>query len=146
MSASETPSPAYRTNDDAISHETIDGEVIAIHYRTGHYFSLRDTAAALWQALAGGASVAQLQAAAGCRTPEENAAVEVFVAGLVADELVQPVDGPARSDSPTAPTAAGAAFAAPVVERYADLEQLLLADPLHEVDDMGWPHPAPASA
>jgi hypothetical protein len=30
-------------------------------------------------------------------------------------------------------------YIAPVLQRYDDLEDLLLLDPIHEVDDAGWP-------
>ena len=38
-----------RKNGPAVVSETIDGEVIVIHLERGSYFSLRDTAAELWE-------------------------------------------------------------------------------------------------
>ena len=40
------------------------------------------------------------------------------------------------------PTARGR-YESPIVESFDDLETLLLIDPIHEVDDAGWPLPAP---
>ena len=30
-------------------------------------------------------------------------------------------------------------FDAPILKRYTDQQELLLLDPIHEVDDIGWP-------
>ena len=35
------------------------------------------------------------------------------------------------------------AFETPVLEKYTDMAELLLLDPIHDVDATGWPHPAP---
>jgi hypothetical protein len=33
----------------------------------------------------------------------------------------------------------GAAFQPPTLRKYTDMQDLLLIDPIHEVDDLGWP-------
>jgi hypothetical protein len=33
-------------------------------------------------------------------------------------------------------------FVSPVLEKFSDLQELLLLDPIHEVDEEGWPHKA----
>jgi hypothetical protein len=35
------------------------------------------------------------------------------------------------------------AFQPPTLESYNDMQDLLLLDPIHDVDDMGWPQKAP---
>jgi hypothetical protein len=34
-------------------------------------------------------------------------------------------------------------YTKPVLNKYTDMQQLLLADPLHEVQEAGWPHTKP---
>jgi hypothetical protein len=34
-------------------------------------------------------------------------------------------------------------FEIPALEKYTDMEELLLLDPIHEVDETGWPNIAP---
>lgn len=34
-------------------------------------------------------------------------------------------------------------FQPPALESYTDMQDLLLLDPIHEVDEMGWPQKAP---
>jgi hypothetical protein len=36
--------------------------------------------------------------------------------------------------------ASGGSWAEPVLDKYTDMQELLLLDPIHEVDDAGWPH------
>jgi hypothetical protein len=38
----------------------------------------------------------------------------------------------------------GGSFEPPTLEHYTDMEYFLLLDPIHEVDESGWPH-APAA-
>jgi hypothetical protein len=58
-----------------------------------------------------------------------------FVAELAAEELV--VAAPAAEAA--SETAAPAPYAKPELNKYTDMQQLLLADPLHEVEEAGWP-------
>jgi hypothetical protein len=135
----------YRPNDALISWEVIDGEVIAIHYRTGHYYSLTGLASELWQKMAAGVPLEGLRSLAGAATPEQEAEFAQFIAGLETGGLVErlPEGAPVPEG---APEVSGAGHWAPLhFEQYADLEQLLLADPLHDVDDMGWPHLPPGA-
>jgi hypothetical protein len=34
-------------------------------------------------------------------------------------------------------------FERPVLQKYSDMQDLLLLDPIHEVDETGWPHALP---
>ena len=53
------------------------------------------------------------------------------------------------TETPDASTSDGlalvpaSAFEAPVLSKYTDMQELLLLDPIHDVDDMGWPKPNP---
>ena len=44
--------------------------------------------------------------------------------------------------------AASGAYEKPVFQKYDDMQALLLIDPIHEVDDDGWPvaNPAPTNS
>ena len=34
------------------------------------------------------------------------------------------------------------AFEKPVIEKFSDMQEMLLLDPIHEVSEMGWPNEA----
>ncbi len=130
-------------NAPHVVHETIDGEAILIHLVTGTYYSLDGTGAELWGALTTGADLGTLLAAAGERydgDPVEIAdAVSELAEQLRSDGLLVECE-PRRIDGPLFP-AGRVQFAAPVLHTYTDMQEFMLVDPLHEVDEAaGWPH------
>jgi hypothetical protein len=128
-------SPIYRINEPALSHELIDGEVVIIKFDTGNYYSLSGSAAAAWMRLRQPAGPAEL--AALFVSPPDSAVAELaaFVAELAAEELVVPAPAAEAASGPSAPVP----YEKPVLNKYTDMQQLLLADPLHEVEEAGWP-------
>jgi Coenzyme PQQ synthesis protein D (PqqD) len=136
-----------RMNSPQVISETIQGETIVIHLTTGTYYSLQGTGAEVWDALNAGASVAEavdgLAAHYEASREEIDEAVAQLVRDLRSEDLVADVDG----EGPPAPAAMqnGSAaerkpFAAPRLEKFTDMQDLVLLDPVHEVDPRGWPH------
>jgi hypothetical protein len=67
---------------------------------------------------------------------------ELVQSGLIApsDETsLPPVEEAERADQPEP-------FVAPRLERYTDMQEIILLDPVHKVDSQGWPHAAPAAS
>lgn len=141
----------YVTNPQVI-HETIDGETIIIDLATGTYFSLQGAAPAIWNGLAAGEGaeqiVARLESLYTVNEFEARAAVRSFLAQLAGEQLIAPAASatPRAAPSPLEVAAEPAAFAAPMLERYTDMQDIILLDPVHKVDDQGWPHAAPVAA
>ena len=142
----------YVTNPNAM-HETIDGETIVIDLSTGTYYSLRGAGSAIWNAVASGASpeevVAELENAYDAGPGEIAAATETFLSELEAEQLIGRGNGAAPASGAAAPstpvqTSARSPFEQPRLEKYEDLQDIVLLDPVHMVDDHGWPHRAPA--
>jgi hypothetical protein len=138
----------YALRAPSVVQETIDGESVIINLETGRYFSLEGASAEAWQAIVGGLAPAEVadRLALGWSgaAPEIAASVAGFVAELQAEGLVRPAtaDDPATPPA-AAPPAAPLPFAGLALRRYDDLEELLLLDPVHDVDEAGWPHQAP---
>jgi len=125
--------------------ETLDGEAVVINLESGVYYSLVGTAGEVWDALRDGATRSQLLAELARRYRAEpdalRAAVDRFLGEIEAEGLV--VRRPAeRGTTPLAAENGGAQtlFEAPRLERFTDIQDLLMLDPIHEVDDRGWPH------
>ena len=129
----------YVVNEPTVVHECIDGEVLVIHNHTGAYYSLRGTAAAIWQSLVAGHAPAVIAAhlSDDATTAEQVASdLAVFLDRLLSDGLVRP--GPASASGD--PLVDGPVpYVSPVVEAFTDMQDLLLLDPIHEVGDAGWP-------
>jgi hypothetical protein len=149
-----------RINAPQVVHETIDGETILIHLGTGVYYSLEGTGAVIWELLAGGASTGEIVAHALVRYDADGevlrAAVGSLIGELTAEGLIvllppgAEAPGPAGDASAagdSAPAAENATsaprvpFSAPTLNRYTDMQQFMLVDPIHDVEEQaGWPH------
>jgi len=132
--------------------ETVGGETIIVNLASGHYFNLQGTAVEVWDGVAReeatDAIVARLSASYAAADGEIEEAVHRLLADLAAAELITPED-----DGATAPVAhvAPAArtnghdlppFTAPSFTTYTDMQDIILLDPVHEVDARGWPQAA----
>lgn len=97
---------------------------------------------ALWPALVAGSTVADLTAAAARTWSREPGDVEAGIASfldeLSADDVIVAVDEPADT-GPAEIAALADAYEPPVVVRYTNMSDLLLLDPIHDVDEQGWP-------
>ena len=125
----------YRIPSAKIAHQNIDGEVIVIHFDTGSYYSLNGSAAALWQMLGQPRSVHSLCSRFANSDAHTERAVQRFVSELASEGLLESLNAvsvKSRGDAPIP-------FDAPVIEKYSDMQYLLLADPLHDVEEEGWP-------
>lgn len=128
-----------------IVHETVDGEVIAIDLDNGSYYSLAGSGPLVWELLAQGASETELREAlearfGGVETIAED--IAALIQQLRENGLVVEAE-PAEGAVVAAPAADdGEAYEAPRFERYTDMKDYFLLDPIHEVDTAGWPRPA----
>ncbi len=132
-----------------IIHDTIDNETIVINQQTGSYYSLDGPAAVVWGLLAGGTTIRGIVDELAGRFDAERSVLEretlAFVDRLIDEGLA--VESRDRDPPPveagvrTPPADPRVAFAGLELHRYTDLEVLLLVDPIHEVDETGWPKP-----
>ena len=135
-----------------VVHETIDGEAILVHLDTGSYYSLDGSGAHVWALIEGGCSaeriVDRLEEAYEAPREDIASAVQLLVTQLIEERLLVPAEGNGRPAPGAMPSQNGAAerapFSAPVLRKYTDMQELLVVDPIHEVDAAGWPHRAPA--
>ena len=142
----------FRVSSPRVMHETIEGEVILIALDTGTYYSLRESAADVWEAIGQGGSETDIVDALSRRYEgshdQMRSAVQDLLAQLEEERLIEGADdaGPAGPIG-VADTGDGRRpFSAPVFEKHTDMQDLILLDPVHEVDQRGWPHPAPEAS
>lgn len=134
-----------------VVHETIDGETVIIDMASGAYYRLEEAAARAWLRLMQGVTAADLCADLGTAfaapAGEIERAVDAFLAGLEEVGLIERrAAAPAAAAQPAdgAPAGARAPFPGLAIHRFTDLQELLFLDPVHEVDENGWPVQAPA--
>lgn len=141
----------WRINSPDVISETIDGETIILHLGNGYYFSVTGCGPTAWSLLSTSvpvdATVDALVSRYDVDSAQARAAVEQFVEDLHAEQLIVPADDAAAVAAPADAASATTAFEAPTVQKFTDMEDLLLLDPVHEVSPAkGWPHGAPSTA
>jgi hypothetical protein len=121
--------------------QDFDGEIIALNLANGTYYSVRDLGAVLWRDLAAGHAVEALaDLAAGALGGTQP--VMDFAANATAQGLMRPAAHATPPVGEPQIAAALASGAAPtlVIEVFEDMKNLILLDPVHEVDETrGWP-------
>lgn len=140
----------FRINTPSVVYERFDNELVAIHMGTGVYHSMAGVATDAFVLLAEEATAAELSEALATRyaatSAEILAALAPFLEQLNQEQLIAPVQTPKpRSPLRIPGNECGLPFVAPTLEAFKDLEGLLLLDPIHEVDDEGWPPPSDAA-
>ena len=133
----DTPIAAARPD---VIDEVFDGEAVLVHLRTGYYYALSPTGTAFWRLLAPGRSPAAVATAvAGATGRDEAEALAAFAAKLVAEELAVPATAPAAE--PAAEELAALPAGEPTLQRFDDMQDLLMLDPIHDLDldRDGWP-------
>ncbi|HEX6754064.1 MAG TPA: PqqD family protein [Solirubrobacterales bacterium] len=135
-----------RVNTENVVYEEVDGEVIAIDLGGGSYYSLAGSAPAVWGLLASGATEAEICTALGERYEADaetlGAEVSALLGKLVEHGLLVAAER-APDVRPSLANGDGSGpFEAPRFERYDDMQDYFLLDPIHEVDTAGWPRPA----
>ena len=120
----------------------IDGEFVVVHFESGCYYSIRGTGADVCRLLLAGHAVQDVvsRLAKHHNLPESQIGPEVrqFVARLVAEQLL--VRGSGDEPGRLGPAELSAApYASPTFEKFDDMADQLLLDPIHEIGEAGWP-------
>ena len=139
---------SYRVNAPKVVYEAFEDETVLINLDNGNYYSFSGSGALIWDRIVSGQSIASVieylqERFAGAA--DIALSVEDFVRELVEENLI--VENSSRlaknvkHGRAEIPTLAG--FERPVLQKYSDMQDLLLLDPIHGVDEMGWPHVLP---
>ena len=138
----------YRANSPSVVWEEFEDEIILVNLETGQYFSLRDAGSEIWRRLAKGAAPAAVEKALLALYAVEPAilveSVATFTTALLEHGLlVTRADAEAVELVTAPPVSEKRTFVPPAIETHSDMQDLLLLDPIHEVDESGWPKPNP---
>jgi hypothetical protein len=113
--------------------ENFGDEMVIANLESGYFYSIEGSGADIWTALVAGCTGRQF-AAASKAGESGGAEIERFIAGLIEEGLLVETARPAMPDLP-----AVALFSTPAMQKFDDLQGLLLVDPIHEASPAGWP-------
>ena len=141
----------FRVNTPTVTHETIDGEAVIINLDSGNYYSLVDAGSFIWGLVEKGASASELQntilQSYQGDAEDVDRGVQELLGQLQQENLIVPFDVAGDIDFTKMVSSNNGhekpSFKAPLLHKYSDMQELLLLDPIHDVDDAGWPKPVP---
>ena len=144
MSGPET----FQVNSPHVIYENIEGELVLIHMAKGSYYSTDAIGSRLWDMIVAGHQLDEMREWIGASyqgdAAEIDRGVRGFLAELQAEELIVRAERPRVNGGSRLDVTAGGHFSAPVLNKYRDMEDMLMLDPIHEVEETGWPAPKPA--
>ena len=128
---------------NSVVHEQFGDETVIVNLDTGRYYNLQGSAEAIWVLAVGGILRQQiLDKVTGAFAGESSEIAKVtadFLDELLAEGLLERFEGEACPGGKP-PSVAGGPFIKPHLQKYMDMEELLKLDPIHMVDEIGWPN------
>lgn len=123
--------------------ESFANENVIVNISKGNYYSMKGSAVVIWSLLENAYSMSQLinYITINYTISEEIAKLKIsqFIATLQSEALILTINSQEIVPIIATPTEK-TAFEEPVIEIFRDLQELLLLDPIHEVDEVqGWP-------
>jgi hypothetical protein len=137
----------YQIKKKAV-YEILDTEAIVINFETGDYYTLPCLAKQIWQMIEKNASVDQMIEAFiqyhHCDHNTVQQHITLFLNQLVTEGLLEPAEETTCNDNLLNILNKDAKYQwdynLPVIHKYSDIDNLLLLDPVHDVDSSGWPN------
>jgi hypothetical protein len=120
----------YSTVQHKVVSEIFEDEAVVVNLEAGTYYSFRGSAPEVWKMTGAGCNRQQILTVA-----EDPQATSAFLEFLESEGLIVP-DDLAPCNLPQPERLSGH----PEYTKYDDMKDLLILDPIHEVDQRGWPH------
>ena len=133
----------YAINVPNIANEVFGDEVVIVNLYSGIYYSLTGTAAQVWIRTIQNYSLKEILAEFSLIYEEITVENREEVLELIADLLDKNLITEAQSSSAAKvefdSTLPKKPFTKPEIEVFSDMQEILLLDPVHDVDKSGWP-------
>jgi hypothetical protein len=135
----------YKINESKAISETIDGETIIINLETGYYYSVNKTATVIWNEIQKSNPVKNISQLILNHYEVDTDTAEKSIAEIIGlflkDDLILELDSNVSPDVKEQETGAmKQKFIIPKIERYDDMARALISDPVHDVNEEGWPN------
>ncbi len=132
----------YQLNEEKMFADVSDGTAIVIDSTTGIYYGMNGFGTNIYECLQAGSSTSDILAAVKVlpgASQEFEANFEQFVNTLLDYGIIVPCEAVSSADPVIDPAVAETDAFLPECTAYQDVQELLYADPIHEVDaEEGW--------
>ena len=133
----------YVINAPAVVGEIIDDEAVILDLRSGLYFNTEASGAVIWAGIEEGATIENLARRLAQRfdiaLADAIEQAQAFIATLEEHGLVRAEAAPSHAAARPEAGQGRETFHAPRLGVHSDHDDLLRLDPIHDVDQMGWP-------
>ena len=133
----------YGINVPNIAHEVFGDEVVIVNLYSGIYYSLRGIAAQVWiraiQNYSLNEILADLSLIYEDIAAENKQQVSELITDLLDKNLITGVQEKTAAKVEFDSTLPKKLFVKPEIEVFLDMQEILLLDPVHDVDKNGWP-------
>lgn len=132
----------YRLNEEKMFYDMADGQAVVINFVTGMYYGTTMLGSMVLDRLVRGNAPEKISAAVkalpGC--PENfDQELDCFIRKLQETEILIPGKTVPGGDEPMDAKTVEEGFAL-TLDEFAEVQDLILADPIHDVDvEQGWP-------
>ncbi len=131
----------FQINSPKVIHQIFESEVVVVNLETGVYYSLRASGVDIWRGLVAGLSDAEITSK--FDSPKAKTAIRQYLQQLGSEHLIVEIVDESHAVH-TDKVKIDHPFADPVLEKFTDMREMLLIDPIHELDESGWPRrPSP---
>ena len=132
----------YQLNSAKMYYDMADNQAIVINHMTGMYYGFNALGSYVIDQLVAGGDLEEVKkallACEGCPA-DIDAQIDAFLAELVSLEILVPAERAAAAVATVPAVALEEGFELHV-DAFAEAADLILADPIHDVDEgMGWP-------
>ncbi len=140
----------YKINAPHIVHDTIDGETILVNLKNGNYYSFDKSGVVIWEVITQNGTINELIKIIIDIFNKPKGKIEnvitKFIEKLISenilivdnDEIAEPFNLNTEEIKLKYKDIISN-FEDPVLHVYADMQDMLLLDPIHDTDEKGWP-------
>lgn len=131
----------YQIDSPNVIYEVLDSEVVIIKFDDGNYYHLSGSGAEIWEYLIKGFSTEQILEMLRQKHPTVKMQEEVqeLINQLISENILQEMHPSEKLEiTPLAPS--NETFETPKLEKFTDMQELFLMDPIHDVAASGWPN------
>lgn len=141
----------FKINVPGVVFENYGDEIVLINLDNGNYYSMTNEAAEIFSLIEKGLTqneiIREIMKKYEGNIENIQNTVNQFIADLQEEDLIIPLetiidDNSRKNDAEIQPQldSQKPVFATPVLNRYSDMQDLISLDPVHEVDESGWPN------
>ena len=138
-----TDNMRYAKFDNNILSDVFGEEVVLVNLDSGMYYSLRGSATQIWIRLFNQYSLIEILADLiqiyQVTENQLNADINLFVTQLLELKIIKTATDAERKEIDFISKDILIDYSTPVVEIFSDMQEILLLDPVHDVDKSGWP-------